>query len=211
MVILQANRLDAIPKDATIYTEEEALKLQWESINENSSERKVWSLKYGAGILGALSGLTGVYINHHYRGRLRLGSFGSFSTYLPIVVLPTLATTVYHKLFIQSEIILRKERCPLCVQVRASAFQIAFGVGYPTVLAPFASYMFAVRHFTYRLPPFNKPKELYAIYRKMTSPLTMFLALALGFHTLAAMALTQKEMLDFHRLQQDEIDKELLS
>lgn len=56
-----------------------------------------WSLKYGAGFLGALSGITGVFINHHYRGRLRLGSFGQFSTYLPIVALPAIVTTLYHK------------------------------------------------------------------------------------------------------------------
>lgn len=39
----------------------------------------------------------------------------------------------------------------------------------------------------------------------------MFLSIALGVHTLVAMALTQKEILDFHRLEQDEINEELLS
>lgn len=56
-----------------------------------------WSLKYGAGILGSLSAVTGMFINHHYRGKLRLGTFGTFSTYLPIVVLPAMVSTLYHK------------------------------------------------------------------------------------------------------------------
>lgn len=56
-----------------------------------------WSLKYGAGALGSLSAVTGVLINHHYRVKLRLGAFGAFSSYLPIVVLPALASTLYHR------------------------------------------------------------------------------------------------------------------
>lgn len=71
---------------------------------------------------------------------------------------------------------------------------------------------FATRHFTYRLPSINEnPKKLFQVYKKMTRPLTMFLTVALGIHTLAAMALTQKEILDCHRLQQEIINEELLS
>lgn len=70
---------------------------------------------------------------------------------------------------------------------------------------------FAVRHFTYRLPSLSYPKEVFAVYRKMTRPLTMFLSIALAVHTLIAMALTQKQILDFHRLEQDAIEEELLS
>lgn len=73
------------------------------------------------------------------------------------------------------------------------------------------SFQFAVRHFTYRLPPLNRPKEVFAVYRKMTRPLSMFLSIALGLHAIAAMAMTQKEILDFHRLEQDAIKEELLS
>lgn len=58
---------------------------------------KRWSIKYGAGLLGAVSGITGIYINQHYRRRLRLGTYGAFSTYLTIVALPALMSTVYHR------------------------------------------------------------------------------------------------------------------
>ncbi|KAG4067049.1 hypothetical protein HA402_000040 [Bradysia odoriphaga] len=211
MVLLHSNKLENIPKDAVLFNENDALKYQWDEIANHNSLRKTWSLKYGAGFLGALSGLTGVYINHHYRGRLRLGSFGAFSTYLPIVVLPTLVATTFHKVFIQSDIVLRKVKCPVCLQVRAAATQVAFGIGYPTILAPIAAYMFAVRHFTYRLPPINKYKELFAVYKKMTKPLSMALSIAMCAHVLIAMALTQKEILDFHRLEQDSATEELLS
>lgn len=39
----------------------------------------------------------------------------------------------------------------------------------------------------------------------------MFLSVALGMQVLVAMALTQKEILDFHRLEQEAINEELLS
>ncbi|XP_037028007.1 uncharacterized protein LOC119068502 [Bradysia coprophila] len=211
MVLLHSNKLENIPKDAVIFTEDEALKYQWDEISNHDSLSKTWSLQYGAGVLGVLSGLTGVYINHHYRGRLRLGSFGAFSTYLPIVVLPTLVTTAFHKVFVQSDIILRKTKCPVCLQVQAAATQVALGIGYPSILAPIAAYMFATRHFTYRLPPISKYKELFATYKKMTRPLSTALSISLGIHVLIAMALTQKEILDFHRLEQDSATEELLS
>lgn len=86
--------------------------------------------------------------------------------------------------------------------IRISPFELHFYL---------CHFQFAVRHFTYRLPPMSKPKELFAVYKKMTRPLTMFLSIALGVHTLVAMALTQKEIMDFHRLEQEEMNEELLS
>lgn len=71
-------------------------------------------------------------------------------------------------------------------------------------------FQFAQRHFTYRLPPFSRYKELFAVYKKMTRPLTMFFSIAAAVHVLAAMALTQKEILDFYRLEQEEVERELL-
>ncbi|KAJ6637089.1 Complex I assembly factor TMEM126B, mitochondrial [Pseudolycoriella hygida] len=207
MVLLSSNRLEDVPKDAVILTEGEALRLQWEEVDEYRGEQKLWSLRHGASLLGCLSAATGIYINHHYRSRLRLGKYGAFSTYLPIVVLPALVTTAYHKTFIQSAIILRQEPCPLCVQIRASFFQTCCGLVYPAALAPVASYMFAVRQFTYRLPPFSKPKELFAVYRKMTKPLSMFFSIALAIHVITAMALTQREILEFHGLEQETLTK----
>lgn len=71
-------------------------------------------------------------------------------------------------------------------------------------------FQFAVRHFTYRLPPIGKPKELFAVYKKMTKPLSMGLSITLCVHVLIAMALTRREILDFHRLEQDTVEEELL-
>lgn len=174
--------------------------------------------------MGAVGAVTGVFVNNHYRTRLRLGKFGYISSYVPIVVLPAIMASLFHRTFIQSRILLAKDTCPLCVQLRAAAMQVTLGTVYPTLLAPFASYMvrgeyfyfflnrnanlfilrfqFAVRHFTYRLPSITEdPKGLFRVYQKMTRPLTMGLTISLGLNALIACALTYREQLDFMKLQ----------
>lgn len=98
-------------------------------------------MRFGPGILGALGAVTGVFVNNHYRTRLRLAKFGFVSSYVPIVVLPAIMASLFHRTFIQSAILLPKEQCPLCLQLRAAAFQGFFGTVYPSILAPLASYM----------------------------------------------------------------------
>lgn len=98
-------------------------------------------MRYGPGILGALGAVTGVFVNNHYRTRLRLGKFGYVSSYVPIVVLPAIMASLFHRAFIQSQILLPKEECALCLQLRAAAIQGFFGTVYPGLLAPLASYM----------------------------------------------------------------------
>ncbi len=41
MVLLQANRLDQVPKDAVVLTETDAIKYQWEIIHETGGELKL--------------------------------------------------------------------------------------------------------------------------------------------------------------------------
>lgn len=98
-------------------------------------------MRFGPGILGALGAVTGVFVNNHYRTRLRLGKFGYVSSYIPIVVLPAIMASVFHRTFIQTRVLLPKEECPLCLQLRAAAMQAFFGTVYPSILAPLASYM----------------------------------------------------------------------
>lgn len=214
-----------------------------------------WSLKYGPGILGMAGGLTGLIINQHYRARLRLGAFGAFSTYLPIVALPTMVATLYHKV-VSSNVQLvsnqnvkmllrfvsvcttgnRPEKAGLssmssgksgfvssCVRCCISCHFITscrvhgekkdffLKLNYWIKSDLVVHFQFAVRHFTYRLPSISKPKELFAVYKKMTRPLSMTFSVALALHVLLAMALTQKETSDFYRLEQQAMNEELLT
>lgn len=84
---------------------------------------------------------TGMLVNNHYRSRLRLGKYGYIGSYVPIAVLPAIMGTFFHRGIVQTRILLEKDKCPLCLQLRAAAVQAFFGTVYPTVLAPLAAYM----------------------------------------------------------------------
>lgn len=189
-----------------------------------------FSIKFGPGVLGGLGAATGMYVNSHYRNRLRLGKFGFIGSFIPIAVLPAIMTTLYNRAFIQPRILLQKDDCPLCLQLRAATMQGALGVVYPTILAPFAAYMvkaemlnfivnrnleiwfvfkFAIRHFTYRLPSIiEEPKALLKIYAKMTRPVLPTLAVVLGLNALVASFLTYRQQLAFAKLQVYLLEKE---
>lgn len=196
-------RKEDIPKDAIIVNEEQALAYQWKVISGWGNRWDVWSLRYGPGILGAAAAATGIYVNNHYRRKLKLGNYGKASTYLPIVVIPAIFSVLSHKFLVQRHVILEQHTaCPLCLQLRAGAIQGGFGVCYPTILAPFAAFMFATRHYTYRLPSIMKePLEVFKLWQNMTRPILPVLAAAFAGQAVVAMYITYKEQMQIWRLQ----------
>lgn len=97
---------------------------------------------------------------------------------------------------------LKKYDCPLCLQTRASLFQVAIGVLYPLTLAPMASLMFATRHFTVRLPFITEqPKEWLRLLIKLTRSTKSKLAYLLVANLIAGASLTALEMHEFDNLQ----------
>ncbi|XP_022208129.1 uncharacterized protein LOC111064683 [Drosophila obscura] len=186
---------ELLPEDAVVISEDQALKYQWKIITAWDKIGEVWSLRYTPGILSAVAAATGAYINNHYRTKLRLGSHGRLSSYMPIVVVPAIFTMLTHKFFIQRPILLDPlGECPICRQVRSAAFQTSLGIVYPTILAPFAAFMFATRCYTYRLPSITEsPKEVFMLWRQITRPLVPSLATIIAFQAFLAMYLTYKQ------------------
>ncbi|XP_001357432.2 uncharacterized protein [Drosophila pseudoobscura] len=186
---------EQLPKDAVMISEDQALKYQWKIITAWDKLGEVWSLRYAPGILSAMAAATGAYINNHYRTKLRLGSHGRLSSYMPIVVVPAIFTMLTHKFFIQRPILLDPlGECPICRQVRSAAFQASLGIVYPTILAPFAAFMFATRCYTYRLPSITEsPKEVFMLWRQFTRPIVPSLATIIAFQAFLAMYLTYKQ------------------
>lgn len=90
---------------------------------------------------------------------------------------------------------LRTYDCPLCLQTNAGIVQGGMAVGYPFLLAPVASFMFATRHFTYRLPSLTtETKDVVKLWLKFTrSGATMGLVL-LGVNMVVAIMLTARQM-----------------
>nr|CAD7442485.1 unnamed protein product [Timema bartmani] len=88
-----------IPSDAILLDEEGAVRYQWKTIWDWKPRIDVWPFVHGFSILGGASGFAGLYINSHYRRKLKLLNCGRLSTYLPNVVLPAIMSTVTHHQF----------------------------------------------------------------------------------------------------------------
>lgn len=154
-----------------------------------------WSLRYGSELLAMFATGTSIFVNNYYRKKLKLGTFGRLSSYLPIVVMPAVFSLMSHKFFVQRSLLLKPmEECPTCVQMRAVAFQGFFGVIYPSLLAPIAACMFASRHFTYRLPYITEnPLEVLQLIRKFTKPIVPILGSIFIGQSLVTVYLTYKQ------------------
>uniref|UniRef100_A0A182JNB3 Transmembrane protein 126A n=1 Tax=Anopheles atroparvus TaxID=41427 RepID=A0A182JNB3_ANOAO len=183
-----------IPQDAVRLNEDEAVNYFMKLVQNWENKWEVWPIVYAPGILGGCTVFSSFYINNHFRRALKLGSYGRLSSYLPSVALPAIMATMYHSTFVLPDTVLRKQTCPVCLQTRAAVFQSFFSVGYPMLLVPLSSFMFATRHFTYRLPSITeKPKEVLKLFRKLTGPITLPLTLMLAFNMTLAIFLTGKE------------------
>lgn len=73
--------------------------------------------------------------------------------------------------------------------------QVGTGLFYPLILAPFASFMFATRHFTYKLPSLSEqPKEILKLGLKFTKSAGSMTAILFSVNSIVAMLLTAREM-----------------
>lgn len=96
----------------------------------------------------------------------------------------------------------QEQNCAACLQVRSAAVQLAVGVLQPCFLAPLSSFMFATRHFTYRMPlPLSQPREFAKFYMKLSQPILFTMAILCGIQILAAFFVTHMELTEFRELQ----------
>lgn len=93
-------------------------------------------------------------------------------------------------------------QCASCLQVKSAALQLAGGVLQPLILAPISSFIFASRHFTFRMPlPFTEPLNFAKFYLKLSRPLAFPIAVICGLHVLTSFAVTHLELSDLRAAQ----------
>lgn len=162
-------------------------------IEEWKPTSDVFGLRYFPFATGGVSAVSAVYINAHYRKKLKLRNKVLISTLIPVVFLPALVSTLLHHHWVQRPLILQKFQCPVCLELRGGAVQLFAGFIYPLVLAPVAGFHFASKLFTYPLPPITEPKNLLNTFVKISRPaLPKFFTLA-AIQIVAGMALTHTE------------------
>ncbi|XP_053612523.1 uncharacterized protein LOC128676441 [Plodia interpunctella] len=165
-------RSKEIPEDAVVLDEVDAVSYAWEVVSNWESISDTWALKYGPPILGGINAIAGIIINNHYRTKLKLGTYGFYSSVIPITLMPGILTTLFHRHIISSKILIMKSDCPICYEMRSAGIQLGLGLAYPMILAPASAMMFANRYATYRLPDltFDGPKKVFQLVRNITRP-----------------------------------------
>lgn len=88
-----------------------------------------------------LAAIGGIYINNHYRTKLRLANYGRLSSYLPIVALPAITTSLIHSVVVKPDFMLQKQPCAMCTQIKGGLLHASLAIVYPMVLSPLASFM----------------------------------------------------------------------
>ncbi|KAJ8919120.1 hypothetical protein NQ315_012105 [Exocentrus adspersus] len=170
---LERKRLNEIPSDAVMLSEEDALNYHYKILNNWKNDSDVFAYRYGAIFLGITSSITGVYLNSHFRKKLKLFHYGKIASYLPLCTIPAFAAYLLHQQRIVRNLVLLNERqCPVCLEIRASAFQNFAGLGLPLVLTPIISLGLAHKYGTYNLPLMNhQPLELVKVVGKLAKPI----------------------------------------
>ncbi|XP_060803762.1 uncharacterized protein LOC106132349 [Amyelois transitella] len=185
-----------IPKGAVVLNEEEAVNYSWKVVTEWESLWDTWALRYGPPILGGINAISGIIINNHYRTKLKLGSFGFYSSVIPVTVMPGLMTILFHRHLVTTNMLMLKtDTCPICYEIRSAAIQLGLGVGYPMLLAPTSAIMYANRFATYRIPYLTDgPKKVFQLLSKITKPLSGTLAIITVVQLVASSVVSYFEM-----------------
>lgn len=88
-------------------------------------------------------------------------------------------------------------------------FQVGTGLFYPLFLAPMASFMYATRHFTYRLPSITEdPKGIFKLFLKFTKSAGTLTAVLFGLNAVVAMLVTAKGMSEYANVQNKLVEHE---
>ncbi|CAH0714137.1 unnamed protein product, partial [Brenthis ino] len=184
-----------IPKDAVILDETEAIGYIWDVISKWDPWTDTWALRHGPVVLGAMSSISSLLINKHYRFKFKLGNFGYVASSFPLAVMPGILTLLFHKYLVSTDIVLLKSNCPICYEIKSAGIQMLFGIGYPMVLAPTSALMFANRYATFRVPHLKEgPKVMFQFMRKHTRSFTGTLGFIVLAQLTASAAITYFEI-----------------
>ncbi|CAB3223985.1 unnamed protein product [Arctia plantaginis] len=191
-----------IPEDAVVLDELEATKYIWNVVSDWEHTADVWALRYASYILGGVSAVSGIMINRFYRGKLKLGTYGYFASVLPISAMPALLTAMFHRHLVSTDMLLMKrETCPICYELRSGAIQAGLGIGYPMVLGPLSALMLANRYNTARIPELvHGPRVMFKFLRKITKPFIGTLTFLAVSQLFISSALTYFEMRNIYLL-----------
>ncbi|XP_054267927.1 uncharacterized protein LOC128990357 [Macrosteles quadrilineatus] len=199
--INKAKRTD-IPKDAVILTKGEALRMQWDIISNWKSKTDTWPFTIGLGVLASVNAATSLNVVLYFRNKLKLQNYGRISMAMPTVVIPSVLTAVSHQYLVTNEILLG-ESCPLCVQTRAAALQVAIGAVIPLLSTPVAAFFYADAYNTYNVPKpgLKNIPQFFSLWLVLLRKMKSKLPIIIGINAITAATLTYYEADSFYKMQ----------
>ncbi|XP_076754418.1 transmembrane protein 126 [Xylocopa sonorina] len=105
-------------------------------INEWKPDREVFNLRYGSLAISVLGGYTGFLCNRMFRKCLNLMRHGFYSTTLFVTLAPAFVTYLSHEYFVVNNMLMYKDHCLLCSELKAIASTTINGFIYPLIIAP---------------------------------------------------------------------------
>lgn len=183
-----------LPDDAVLLSKSEAIELQWRLVLTWKPRTDAWPFSVGTSLLASVAGLGGFVVNNHYRRKLNLLLYAPLTTFLPLVVVPMALTASMQAWLVGSEILIGNYTCPLCMETRAALLQLGLGMGYPLVLAPFATFYLAAASYRYAVPSITDYKGVYSLYKKVNKRLGTKLMYLCALQVIGATAITKLQM-----------------
>ncbi|XP_043273909.1 uncharacterized protein [Venturia canescens] len=189
---LQSSR-GPVPKGAIQLSSADALNYQWEQIRNWPDKTDVWPYRYGFSAQAFLSVASATFIHNRFRKAWKLRHYGFAASLLPMVIVPPILSVIFHCQLVSADIILFRRQCPLCLQYRASAIQVACGMVYPLIMSPIANSMFVLHYGTTRIPYWKDFRGHWEMWKKVTMPMSKHLVFFTLAHVLLAGFVTYGE------------------
>ncbi|XP_015177581.1 PREDICTED: uncharacterized protein LOC107066990 [Polistes dominula] len=182
-----------IPENVIVLTQKEAIAYRWKQIYNWKPQKEVWPLSYGAALLGGVAALSSFYINTRIRKIIKLRTFGSIASAIPMTVCPALITTLAQMEMVSEKVVLPMQTCPLCLEMRSILVQNTCGILYPLVLSPVVNLLIAKRVGTFRMPYYTSWKEVIYFSANLFKVTFPSLAMLSVINTIAAIFLVYKQ------------------
>jgi len=181
---------ERVPQGAVMLSSDKIYVLHDRLIEKWSPSSEMFPLRYGGQALGVLAGITGFFFIHHFRAGMALRQHARLASLIPTVFIPSMVTSVSQMILVSNPIKIGEANCPLCMESRSVAIQVASGFIQPIALAVISSSAIARTVHTYALPPISDIGALLKIYARMLRPIQASSVALLGLNILAAMGLT---------------------
>ncbi|XP_034186611.1 transmembrane protein 126 [Osmia lignaria lignaria] len=184
--------IDQNVKDGLNLSQMEAIEVQKKLIDEWEPKNEVMALQYGSFIVGTTSSVSAQMINSIFRRKLKLRSTGQFITSFGLMIASGGMALIGHELLITNDILLYKNQCPVCYEMKASLLLNGTGILYPLLLAPSLNLAIA-GSVGLRTPHIYEVKQVVGFWWNVVKPAINHISLAFCINSVIASLVVYKQ------------------